>query len=46
MTNGNTGLEVPTKYIEWLAMDPDDMSDWWRKTKFRETMQLVLQSLF
>ena len=43
---GNQGLEIPTRYIEWLAMHPDDMADYWGRPKFRETMTVVLQSLF
>lgn len=40
------GLEVPTKYIEWLTMHPDVMAKLWNEPDFRETMKLVLTGLF
>lgn len=40
------GLEVPTRYIEWLAMPPSQMAALWNDDSFRETMKVVLQGLF
>jgi hypothetical protein len=40
------GLEVPTRYIEWLTMDPEKMADLWNDGTFRETMTVVLKGLF
>ena len=42
---GGQGLEVPTRYIEWLAMPSDKMAFLWNIPSFRETMQIVLQAL-
>ena len=44
--DGRNGLEVPTKYIEWLTLPPEQMAILWRQTKFRDTMTLVLTLLF
>ena len=41
---GYQGLEVPTRYIEWLAMPTDKMAFLWNLPSFRETMQIVLQA--
>lgn len=41
------GLEVPTRYIEWLARSPEEMAQMWNEDpKFRETMKIVLHALF
>jgi len=40
------GLEVPTRYIEWLTMKPNEMARWWNDPDFRETMKIVLKGLF
>ncbi len=40
------GLEVPTRYIEWLTMSPEKASVLWNDPKFQETMKIVLQALF
>jgi hypothetical protein len=40
------GTEVPTRYIEWLTMDPATMAEMWNDRDFRETMTIVLRSLF
>jgi hypothetical protein len=40
------GLEVPTRYIEWLVMEAKDAAKLWNKPEFRETMMLVLRALF
>lgn len=40
------GLEVPTRYIEWLTHSPEAQAVLWNDPKFRETMQLVLTRLF
>lgn len=43
---GDQGLEIPSRYIEWLAMAPADMADYWNSSSFRETLLIVLQPLF
>jgi hypothetical protein len=41
------GLEVPTRYIEWLTRDPALFAAAWnRSPEFRETMKVVLEGLF
>ncbi len=40
------GLEIPTRYIEWLTMPPEKMALLWNDADFRETMQIVLRGLF
>lgn len=40
------GLEVPTRYIEWLTFTPQEMAVFWNDPNFRETMKLVLKGLF
>jgi hypothetical protein len=43
---GEAGLEVPTRYIEWLARPPQWMAEHWNDPDFRETMLVVLRGLF
>lgn len=40
------GLEVPTRYIEWLTHTPEWMAEHWNNANFRETMLVVLKGLF
>lgn len=40
------GLEVPTRYIEWLTMDAKRQALLWNDKDFRETMLVVLKALF
>jgi len=41
------GIEVPTKYIELLAMGPEDLAGLWNNDPdFKETFLLVLNGLF
>ena len=41
-----TGLEVPTRYIEWLTKSPEQMALMWNDPVFRETLMIVLEGLF
>ena len=41
-----SGLEVPTRYIEWLTWRPEKMAEYWNDPKFRGTMKIVLGGLF
>jgi hypothetical protein len=41
-----SGLEVPTRYIEWLTFTPEEMAVAWNDPAFRETMKIVLRGLF
>jgi len=45
-TEGKKGLEVPTRYMEWLTKDPAEMARLWNDLDFRETMVIVLRNLF
>lgn len=40
------GYEVPTRYIEWLVMDPKEAARLWNRAEFRETITIVLRALF
>lgn len=40
------GLEVPTRYMEWLQFSPEQMAKLWNDKSFRETMLIVLEGLF
>jgi hypothetical protein len=40
------GLEVPTRYLEWLTMTPVQQADYWNDADFRQTMKIVLTGLF
>jgi hypothetical protein len=40
------GLEVPTRYIEWLTLTPEQMAERWNDPDFRETMKIVLGGIF
>lgn len=40
------GIEVPTRYIEWLTFKPEDQLELWNDPVFRETMLIVLNGLF
>lgn len=40
------GLEIPTRYIEWLTFKPEEMAAHWNDPNFRETMKIVLKGLF
>jgi hypothetical protein len=42
---GEDGLEVPTRYIEWLAMPPAVQAELWNNPHFRETMMVVLKGI-
>jgi hypothetical protein len=43
---GEAGVEVPTRYIEWLTKSPAWMAERWNDPNFRETMLVVLRGLF
>lgn len=40
------GLEIPTRYIEWLTFTPEKMAALYNDPNFRETLHIVLRALF
>jgi hypothetical protein len=40
------GLEVPTRYFEWMTWEPRKQADHWNIPEFRDTLQIVLKHLF